>query len=144
VRAFIDAKHAIAHNKIMIIDGEVVLTGPSTSRRRRRRGTPRICSCCTTRTCSLTRAELAGSSGAFRSVRRALSGRGWEVNRGVGFANKPRFPYRGRRERCRLVLARQKAFPPAPGHLLARQGSLRPFPSAVGSRKAGAGPSFKR
>ncbi len=75
VRAFIDAKHAIAHNKIMIIDGEVVLTGPSTSRRRRRRGTPRICSCCTTRTCSLTRAELAGSSGAFRSVRRALSGR---------------------------------------------------------------------
>jgi phosphatidylserine/phosphatidylglycerophosphate/cardiolipin synthase-like enzyme len=27
VPTFIDAQHAIAHNKIMIIDGEVVLTG---------------------------------------------------------------------------------------------------------------------
>ena len=27
VKTLIDAKHAIAHNKIMIIDGEIVITG---------------------------------------------------------------------------------------------------------------------
>ena len=37
IPTFIDAKHAIAHNKIMVIDGHEVLTGsPSTSPRRLR------------------------------------------------------------------------------------------------------------
>jgi phosphatidylserine/phosphatidylglycerophosphate/cardiolipin synthase-like enzyme len=43
VPTLIDANHAISHNKVMIIDGEIVITGSSISRRRRRKRTRRTC-----------------------------------------------------------------------------------------------------
>ena len=43
ILTLIDAKHAIAHNKVMVIDGETVLTGCSISRRQRKKRMPRTC-----------------------------------------------------------------------------------------------------
>jgi phosphatidylserine/phosphatidylglycerophosphate/cardiolipin synthase-like enzyme len=41
--AMIDAEHAISHHKVMMIDGEIVITGGSPSPRRRRRRTRSTC-----------------------------------------------------------------------------------------------------
>ncbi len=44
IPTFIDARHAIAHNKIMVIDGATVLTGSFNFTKPPSRATPKICS----------------------------------------------------------------------------------------------------
>jgi hypothetical protein len=43
IATWIDAEHRIAHNKVMIIDGQTVITGASTSPSPPKPGTPRTC-----------------------------------------------------------------------------------------------------
>jgi len=43
IQTLIDDQHAIAHNKVIVIDTTTVITAPSISPRPRRRKTPRIC-----------------------------------------------------------------------------------------------------
>ncbi len=65
----IDAAHAIAHNKVMIIDDAVVLTGSFNSRPLPRSTTPRIFWCCATRSWPGNTCEIGRLT---RSTRRSI------------------------------------------------------------------------
>ena len=71
IPTYIDAAHAIAHNKVMIIDKSMVITGSFNFTRQQRRRTPRTFSCSDRR--SLQGATSKTGRGT-RSIRRDTRG----------------------------------------------------------------------
>jgi hypothetical protein len=97
IPAKIDARHTIAHNKVMVIDGQTVITG-RLQLHQGRRGAQRRESPChpLPGTCGEVRGELENSCRPFRSLRRSHGGLLANASRRVGQACRTRSGSGGR------------------------------------------------